>query len=326
MVALVAPFGVLMLSYLFWQGEDRKRWLLHTGAFVALALLLVVAMFGYNYGVTGTFESTYEGGAGGDTSQLYGFRDGHTLDIGIRNEQAQLTMLLLVFNAWPGFAGIILVLAPFLLGSRNRWDYFVLACALLPILAYTGYRYSGGYEGPRYWYEAMPFLVLLSARGIEMLGALLGAWAGRLRRLGSGGGRERLVVGSLLVYGAVAALVIWGSGGWLFGWNAFQESPNLPYRASAIDGVFGVDTRLDDLARETDLDNALVLVEPCGFFRSSHCYGSVFLRNSIDFDGDVVWALYIEDENEKTIAAFPGREVYVASWDDGGSLRPYEGE
>ena len=325
MVALVVPFGILMLSYVALQGEDRKQWLRHTGAFLVLTLLLVVAMFAYNYGVTGTFESTYVGGAAGDSSQLYGFRDGHTLDIGIRNEQAELTMLLVVFNAWPTFAGIILILAPFLLGSRNRWDYFVLACAALPILAYTGYRYSGGYEGPRYWYEAMPFLVLLSARGIEMVSAMLGDWAGHLRHFITGAGRERLFGGTAVVYCAVAVLVIWGSGGWLFGWHADQDSPNLPDRASAIDGVFGVDTRLDRLARKTDLENALVLVEPCGFFRSSNCYASVFLRNTIDFDGNVVWALYIDGENERTIAAFPGRDVYVASWDDGGSLRAYEG-
>jgi hypothetical protein len=329
MVALVAPFGVLMLSYLVARGadrEDRTEWLKHSGAFVVVTLLLVAAMLAYNYGVTGTFASTYEGGAGGDSSQLYGFRDGHTLDIGIRNEQAQLTMLLLVFNAWPAFAGIILVLVPFLLGSRNRWDYFVLACAALPMLAYTGYRYSGGYEGPRYWYEAMPFLVLLSARGIEMAGAQLGDWASRLRSVIFRTERQSLFAGTALIYTVVAALVIWGSGGWLFGWNAVQDSPNLPYRASAIDGVFGVDTRLDRLAEETDLENALVLVEPCGFFESSHCYGSVFLRNSIDFDGDVVWARFIRGENAATIAAFPGRDVYVASWDDGGSLRVYEGD
>ena len=90
------------------------------------------------------------------------------------------------------------------------------------------------------------------------------------------------------------------------------------------DGVFGVDTRLDRLADRTHLENALVLVEPCTFFQSSHCYATVFLRNSIDFDGEAVWARYIAGENEKTIAAFPGRQVYVASWDDGGSLRPYD--
>jgi Dolichyl-phosphate-mannose-protein mannosyltransferase len=325
MAALVVPFGILMLSYVAVQGEDRRQWLKHTGAFLLLTLLLLVAMFGYNYGVTGTFGTTYAGGAGGDSSQLYGFREGHTLDIGIRNEQAQLTMLLVVFNAWPAFAGIILIFVPFLLGSRNHWDYFVLACATLPILAYAGYRYSGGYEGPRYWYEAMPFLVLLSARGVEMAGRLLSDCAGRLRSFITGGGREHLFGGTAIVYSAVAVLVIWGSGGWLFGWHGVQESPNLPYRASAIDGVFGVDTRLDNLARETSLKNALVLVEPCGFFRSSHCYSSVFLRNNIDFDGDVVWALYIDGENDRTIAAFPGRDVYVASWDDGGSLRAYEG-
>ena len=34
-------------------------------------------------------------------------------------------------TGWPAYVGLAFVLAPFLLGTRNRWDYFCLACALL---------------------------------------------------------------------------------------------------------------------------------------------------------------------------------------------------
>jgi hypothetical protein len=80
------------------------------------------------------------------------------------------------------------------------------------------------------------------------------------------------------------------------------------------------------VAEEADLKNALVLVEPCGFYGSYTCYGSVFLRNLPDFRGDVVWALDLPETNAALIAAYPGRDVYVASWDDGGSLRVYTGD
>jgi hypothetical protein len=317
MAFLVLPFGTLMLAYLWQDRREPRPWLKHTGAFVTVVLLLVVAMFAYNWGVTGTFETTYSGGTGGDASELYGFRDGHTIDIGIRNMQALLSTLLLVITGWPTYVGLAFVMLPFLLGTRNRWDYFVLACALIQMLAYAGYRFSGVFEGPRYWYEAMPFLALLAGRGAVLVAELLNTASGfLLEHLPRGRPRADVrLTGHLLVGGLLAVLIVAGTGGWLFGWNKVQDSPNVPYRAYAMDGVFGIDTRLKTVANKMDLDNALVLVQPCGVFQSTHCLASVFLRNNVDFDGDVVWLLYVEDEVEETIAAFPGRTVYVAKWD-----------
>ena len=318
MAALVLPFGALLLSYAV-PLADRRNAIAHIAAFIAGGLLMGVALLAYNYGVTGDPLTLTYAGTANDTSQLFGFREGHTLDIGIRNQQAQVTALLLVFNAWPAFAGLAFVCLPFLLGTRNRWDYFCLACAAIPMAVYVFYRFSGVYEGPRYWYEAMPFLVLLGARGIELAGRLLNAGAFRLRS----GRVNPVFTGPVLVYGVVAVLVLWGSGGWLFGWRDAQDSPNLPTRASEIDGVFGIDDRLDLLADRTPLHNALVLVKPCGFFESVHCYGTVFLRNDLDFNGNVVWARYIAGRNQEIVDAFPGREVYVASWDPEASIEPY---
>jgi hypothetical protein len=185
------------------------------------------------------------------------------------------------------------------------------------MLAYAGYRFSGVFEGPRYWYEAMPFLALLAGRGAVLVAELLNTASGfLLEHLPRGRPRADVrLTGHLLVGGLLAVLIVAGTGGWLFGWNKVQDSPNVPYRAYAMDGVFGIDTRLKTVANKMDLDNALVLVQPCGVFQSTHCLASVFLRNNVDFDGDVVWLLYVEDEVEETIAAFPGRTVYVAKWD-----------
>jgi hypothetical protein len=234
--------------------------------------------------------------------------------------------LLQVFNAWPTFVGLGLVMVPFLVASRNRWDYLLLACTLLPMAIFIGYRFSGLFGGPRYWYEVTPFLVLLSARGIrvsaELFYRLGGQVASRIPKLRS----PPAWAGSVVIYAAVGVLVIYGSGGWLTGLAKNQNSPLVPYQANAIEGLFGVDDRLNRVAEEADLKDALVLVEPCGFYGSYVCYGSVFLRNLPDFRGDVVWALDLPETNAALIAAYPGRDVYVASWDDGGSLRVYTGD
>jgi hypothetical protein len=287
-------------------------------------LVMVAAMFFYNLAITGdAFTSPYTGTQGTE-SQLFGFRDGHYLDIGLRNLQAQLMALLVVLNAWPVWAALSLLLVPFVLGTRNPRDYFLAACILCPIVIYIGYRYSGIYEGPRYWYETMPFIVLLSARGAAIAAERLTFAAAWVRDRIGRGPLPGYWAARVVVYAAVAVLTVYGTGGWLFGWTDQREAPLIPHKAAAMDGLFGVDNRLDALANEMDLENALVLVRPCGPFNSPACYGSVFLRNLPDFDGNVVWARYDERLNAETIAAFPGRTVYVATWDPAASIEVLE--
>jgi hypothetical protein len=321
-LALALPLGLLILSRFVDVGE-RAAGLRHATGFVAGAVLLGVAFLAYNYGLTGSpLESAYAGNEGA----TIGFVGGHSLDVGMRNQQAQLTALVLVFNSWPPFAALALLLAPFVLGTRRRWDYFLLACAALPILAYTFYRFSGIFGGPRYWYDVAPLLFLLSARGAAAIAASASATAlAVLARSGRASAPNR-PAGAIPLALLLTVLIVEGGGGWLLGWNddwSDHEAHLVPHDAAAVRTVFDTDGRLGELADRMQLKDALVLVQPCGFFRSPHCYGSVFLRNGIDFDAGVVWARFIPERNAAIIAAFPGRRVYVADW-DAGSFRPYE--
>ena len=322
-LALVVPFGLFMLAFLRDGSETPRAWLMHTAAFLVGVGLMLAAMLAYNYGITGNALTWTYGANEGGSQELFGFRDGHHLDIGLRNEQAQTMALLQVLNGWPGFVGLALAGLPFLLGTKNRWDYLLLLSVLAATLVYIGYRFSGLYGGPRYWYEIVPLVMLLSARGLEFAAGALGSMA---RRLGELVLRRRVErwAGHAVVYSAIAALVIYGTGGWITGLAKDQDSPLVPYQMSAVEGLFGVDGRLDRLAEKADLHNALVLVEPCGFYGSYTCYGTVFLRNLPDFHGDVVWALDLPELVDDLRAAYPGRAVYIASWDDGGSIRPYD--
>lgn len=323
---VVAPFIGIVFIGVLWRNVSQRTLLRHAGAFIIGVAIVGAAFLLYNWGVTGDpLQAPFAKDSDASGVRL-GFVNGHTLDVGLRNEQAQLSALILVLNGWPAYVGLVFAFLPFLLGTRNRWDYFCLAAALAVMGVYVFYRFSGVYEGPRYWYAALPFLVLLSARGAQMLAAFLSALAAEAGWT-LGWVAPYRQAGALVVALVVGVLYVHGSGGWLFGWNGrWTEAslPLVPETASAVRGVFGVDDRLLRLKENVPLENALVLVKPCTFFTSVHCYGTVFNENALDWNGNVVWTRYIAGENARTIAAFPGRTVWVANWDGEPSIVPFD--
>ena len=322
-VMLMAPFGLLLLSFLR-EEETRQREVRYAGAFLAGGAVMALVMLGYNASITGDpMEPPYVAW-GADT---LGFVDGHTFDIGMRTMQSHLMGLILVLHAWPAWVGLIFVLLPFILGTRNPWDYFLLVCAFLVAAVYVLYETGMLYMGPRYWYQAVPFLVLLTARGIEMAAWGLGELATRLRTRLIGDARPARWAGTAVVYAFVAALVFYGSLGWLLGWHEDQwtelDVPQVQASLAEVEFIYGFDGRLVELEERLKPENALILVKPCGNYNSFACYNTVFDRNSIDFDSSVLWARYIPELNEDTIAAYPGRTVYVADYDES-TIRLYD--
>jgi hypothetical protein len=170
--------------------------------------------------------------------------------------------------------------------------------------------------GPRYWYETLPFLMILTARGAERAAEVL-VELGRTpqRRWPRMTPRESAPYAA--AYACVAALALYAVYAWLFGGNPSWRTDFVPEEASALRNFNGIDGRLADLTDDAHLRNALVVVEQCP---SWQCYGSVFWKNSPSLDGDVVYA---RDNNLAALfAAFPDRLVYAASADPP-SLRPY---
>ena len=322
-VMLMLPFGVLLLSFLRPE-ENRRENVKYLGGFVAGGAVMVLAMLSYNAAITGDpLEPPYVAW-GADT---LGFVDGHTFDIGMRTMQSHLMGLLLVFHAWPAWMGLGFVMVPFILGTRNQWDYFLLICAFLVAVVYILYETGMLYMGPRYWYQAVPFLVLLTARGVEMAAAALGDLSTKLRSRYLNDARPARWAGAMVVYAWLGALVIWGTGGWLLGWHEDQwteiDVPQVQASLAEVDFIYGFDNRLIELEKKLKPENALILVKPCGNYNSFACYNTVFDRNSLDFDGSVLWARYIPDVNQETIAAYPGRKVYVADFDES-TIRLYD--
>ena len=288
-------------------------------AFAGGALLLLGAYFLYNQLSTGSFGTNAYEIQGTYSENFVGFSGNHSVSVGLSHQQELLSLMLLVANGWPLAVGLIIAIMPFLFGSRNKWDYFLGASFLAIATAPMFYGNSAVMHGPRFWYESLPFLILLTARGAQYLassGANTADWlAGRLRK---GSPMTSHGLTGLVTYMIIAGLIAFSLYSWMFGqraaWGDEQKGVNVftPQSASELEGFNFTDDRLLREADRLDLENALVFVKNCPNW---WCYGSVFWTNSPDLDGNIVWAeQQITTDDLLLLEIYPHRTVYVADY------------
>lgn len=142
--------------------------------FAALIMMLSGGLLlGYNASTTGDpfqmprllFFAGDRWGFGEDI----GFYGQHTLAAGLVNLDELLTILAIDLYGWPFYLTLAFLTLPFLLRRASAIDWFCLLCFLLIATLFTGYFYHGIYLGPRYLFETLPFLWLLTARGVLLL-------------------------------------------------------------------------------------------------------------------------------------------------------------
>ncbi len=170
-VAVMLP-GVLLLS---WRSlrQEWKRWLLGGCFFFAVGLFFLCISLGFNELLTGNIFITprflFFPGDHWGFGQGVGFYGQHTLAAGFVNLDELLTILAIDLFGWPFYFSFAFLVMPFLTRRAMSADWLLLAAAGIMTSAYIGYFYHGIYLGPRYLYETLPFLLMLTARGIVTL-------------------------------------------------------------------------------------------------------------------------------------------------------------
>ena len=312
------PLGAMLLLGLLQARLSRKDALIRIAATAAGGLAMLLLYFGYEYLTSGAVLSLADNQTG---DEVFGFSGEHSLARGLSNELAQLSFLVLVAHNWPVELGLALALLPFALLTRRRWDWFLGALCLCLIGAYTLYAINGIMHGPRFWYEALPFLMLLTARGIEVLAASLTTLVSKVRAAAPEDSlRAESYLRSVAVAG-VLLLALYGSYGWLLGDGADWRADVVPNRAEALTNFNGLRPDFARTLEEQDLDNAIVLIEDCANWQ---CYGSVYLENNVFLDGEVVFAKDRAQLNHNLLMAYPDRQVYAAKYPNPEVL-PYGG-
>ncbi len=303
--AFVALIGVRWLAR-----EHRVSQTVFLGAFSCAAMVLFGAYLGYNWTITGDpLDSGYA--ASGDLSSAFGFEGGHSVADGISNQVTNIMALLVVLNGWPAWIGLAFVFMPFVLGTRTFYDWLLLCAAASVIAGAALFFTTGFFYGPRYVVEAVPLLLLLSARGVT----LLAQTPRRIARI-SGSGESahaaptywfRLVIGA-----GAASLIVASAANWLLPNTSRAVVYATPESARAMRGHRLHDDRLSLEANRQDIHDALIIVDECDFNR--RCYLSVFLSNDVDLNGDIVWAYGVGDDDARLLAEYPCRSLFYADY------------
>jgi hypothetical protein len=306
------PLGIWLLTRII---HDRRN--LRPAVYVvAGALPFVAALLAYNQLTTGSpFRTGYELWWSWDR---IGFgegvsRDGnYTLYEAWDNMKSNAGDLSMYLYGWPLRLSPLPAIAAAALAIRrtvgwwrdplrrpfrrdrwtNHWDLLLAGTVVSLIGVHIVYWTDGQMYGPRYYFEIIGPLALLSARAFVALAAYL---ANRLRRRGLSWPTAQ-ATGSLAILLVVTLLSLHSA-------RNFSQA-----RFDEFHDWYGINRDGLDTVESAGLHNAIVFVT----VRSWSEYAPFFLESAPDLDGDVIYAIDRgPDADRRLLADFPGREVYV---------------
>jgi 4-amino-4-deoxy-L-arabinose transferase-like glycosyltransferase len=199
---------------------------------------------------------------------------GYTLSDAIFiNTRLKLTALTTGLFGWPGWSNLLFLPIPFLARRAKRWDWLLLGTILSLMVVHIFYWAFGGTDGgfPRYYYDALPAFLLLTVRGIQICGELLGRWrkSDLLQRRGRSGLRW-LPIGLVIVF--TIYNLVW----------------NLPPLLAEQQGKYGITAaQLQPVERANLSEPALIIVKNVARWSD---FAAPFAANSPTLDGPVVYA------------------------------------
>ncbi len=305
---LTLPFAGLILAPML-SARTRPRATRVAVAFAIGGGLMLIWYAFYNYSTTGSpLTNGYQ--AAGGLGDSVGFSGNNSIAGGLDNEVANLAAILLVMNGWPLFIGLAFAIAPFALGTRAPYDWFLLACgALVFASAAIFVAYSPVY-GPRYVYEALPFFILLTARGADVTAARLGD---AITALGDRTASQRdHLAAALPVYVLIVGVAIFASYSWVGGRNSWRLD-GIPFSARAIWSDEDEMKFLDRVAAANP-HHAIVVLQSCPYIFGGSCYENLFWRNAPTLDGDIVYVTDAGAEDARLFAAYPCRTIFYATY------------
>jgi lipoprotein signal peptidase len=178
-----ALIGVVATAYLLggqWRTLRRYAATLWPAFFLALSILMGGLALYLLYNLLQTGSPTVSPRMLFFPGDRYGFGQGigfygqHTFAAGLLILDQLLSILLIDLYGWPFYLTLALLPLTFLRrDAGTRWDIFCLLLLALLCGAQVGYFYHGIYLGPRYLFETLPFLLLLTARGVSGLATTL---------------------------------------------------------------------------------------------------------------------------------------------------------
>jgi hypothetical protein len=269
---LAIPFGIDLLLRLRRERPATLRF----GALMALGLAPPLALFvGWSWVMTGTptgntmelWWPTDKLGFGSDKGLF-----GHTPLNGLYNSLRNLNELSRHAYGWPALFTFLFAFVPFATGRATRSDLLWLGSWFCLMLGYFFWWADGVMYGPRFYLEAMGFLALLTARGVLLLGPIVGP----------------ILLGALLIVNATFY---------------------LPLHLPGLRGYNFVSRVSQQAVERAGVSNAVVFVD-AGPVNEWWNYGMVFSANTPRLDTDVIYARDLGARNRELMDLYPNRNFY----------------
>ncbi len=186
---------------------------------------------------------------------------------------------------WLPYLSLMFALLPFLLLSRCKWDWIFLAGFIMNAAGYSILAHFGWTHEPRYWVEFMPLIALLSARGIQRTAELFRSMSGSV------------CAGRTVWIASVCCIAV------LIRMSLMHYWPEEKLRYQN----YCVNSKTYAKAEAIQEPNSIVLFAGHPDF----IYAPFFYRNSLSFDGDIIYAMDRGEElNNRLIERHPGRAVF----------------
>jgi 4-amino-4-deoxy-L-arabinose transferase-like glycosyltransferase len=292
------PFALYGLARVL-RGD---RHLLSRGAIAAIIVLLFgLILLAYWYRLTGDFANPYQviwpydrPGFGPE----FGLK-GHTLTTGLYYARYNLSTVATGLLGWPGYLNVFFLWLPFVFQPRARWNYLLLGGFVSVASLHVTYWYYGGHDAgfPRYYYAALPMLLLLSARGIEALSLALKHFASYVAYHV---GKQRRITSDLFklpVYLTLIAFVL------------YNGLVSMPPRLSAFQGKSGITAAPLRVVQDAGITKAIVFIAG---YEHWYDFAVFFAANSPTLDSDVVYAIYQNEQQARGVAGlYPNRRCYI---------------
>ena len=302
---LVIPFVLYALVLLYRKPKEHFSLL---ASVLAALVPSVVFLLLYNYYTNGAplrFGYTVLYGPAHGLGLGKGIWDEpHTLARGLADLWDSIRALNTHFLGWPvvTFLPILVLLAS---GKALATDYLLLASFASLAGIHVLYWYHDLCLGPRFLYEALPFLVILTVRGLSITPHFFKERLGFRRMNVAQAGR--VVVGTVVV---------------LFLYDVFITIPGLIRGKSDYfwtdrqyaNSYWGVDAYLENLVKRQQLANAIVFVDfdyPAIRLDSLLWYGSGFLNNSPALQDNIIYARHRGSCDTLLMNYYPDRKYYI---------------
>lgn len=295
---LCRPLTALVLGMVFSFGILRRpRIVLSHRRPIAAALLLCAMaaslLAAYQYAITGDpFTPGHRLGLGRFGRLGFGVIDeknSHTLLDGMRHALLRIQTLSTRLLGWP-IAALIFLVAPFALG-RTRWeDWWLLAAPLSLLLTFLPFYYYEFFFPGRYLFSSAPMLLLLCTRGWTCISS-------RLKGIGTSG--------EVFTVAAAASCIVFA-----------MSIGNADYFGRYGPNHGDVESILPKVVEAYGVENAVVYMDSKGTCRTDRIkdqdfFGTGFLRNSLDLDGEIVYARNSGVKNRLLMERHPDRDHYL---------------